>query len=111
MAMVYRHAHAVAARMAGEHRVMDDAAGRVRRAAAASAGQRRETGEYSGNFKVATVTDRTKQVKDRLVYNDHPNAVAIELGHFAKKRDGTLGNFVPGQFNLLQGIQANRRGA
>lgn len=111
MAMVYRHAHAVAARMAGEHRVMDEAAGRVRRAAALSAAERRKTGKYSGNFKVATVTDRTKQVKDRLVYNDHPEAMSIELGHFAQNRDGTPGEWVPGQFNLLQGIQANRRGA
>jgi hypothetical protein len=38
---------------------------------------------------------------DREVYTEHPAAVALEFGHFAEKRDGTLGKWVPGQFNLV----------
>lgn len=123
MANVYKYANAVAAFLTGESEALDDAAGRIRRSAALSAAKHRNTGAYSGNFHVMTVSDRTKRVKDRLVYNAHPESMSIELGHFAQKKkekdeetgetkpnDGTPGDWVPGQFNLLHGVKANEVG-
>lgn len=110
MANVYKYANAVAAFLTGESEALDDAAGRIRRSAALSAAKHRNTGAYSGNFHVMTVSDRTKRVKDRLVYNAHPEAMSIELGHFAQNGDGTPGDWVPGQFNLLHGVKANEVG-
>lgn len=86
----------IIARMAGDHPVMDQAAEKVRAKASALAATDRKTGEYSGNFKTKKVPSRVMGiVQDRLVYNDHPDAVAIELGHFTPN-----GKYVPGKFYL-----------
>lgn len=63
----------------------------------AQAATHRRTGEFSGSFKEGPAGG-----PDREVYTEHPAAVALELGHFAEKRDGTLGKWVPGQFNLVK---------
>lgn len=92
------------ARMAGNHVVMDEAAEKIRARAAANAAAHRDTGEYSGNFKTKRVKARSGSVTDRMVYNDHPAAYAIEKGHWAKNAAGELGEFVPGQFNLTKAV-------
>ncbi|MDK8450990.1 DUF5403 family protein [Corynebacterium mastitidis] len=109
MAEVYKGTGTRIARMAGKHAVMDEAAERVRAAATRRASQDRRTGAYSSNFKTARdKSPKGKGVVDRVVYNDHPAALAIELGHFAMTTDEEgrqkEGKFVPGKFNLLGGI-------
>ncbi|WP_273352457.1 DUF5403 family protein [Corynebacterium resistens] len=96
MATVHKGAGVIVAKMAGRHPVMDGAAKKIQAKALALAAADRKTGEYSSNFKVAKVPSRAgKGVVDRVVYNDHPKAVAIELGHFTPK-----GKLVPGRFYL-----------
>ena len=96
MAKVYKGAGTTVAKLVGRHPVMDEAAKKIQAKALALASADRKTGEYSGNFKVAKVPSRAgKGVVDRVVYNDHPKALAIELGHFTPK-----GKLVPGKFYL-----------
>lgn len=104
MAKVYKGTGTKIARMAGNHVVMDEAAEKIRARAAENAAAHRDTGEYSGNFKTKRVKSKAGGVNDRMVYNDHPAAVAIEYGHFAKNAAGELGEFVPGQFNLTKAV-------
>lgn len=104
MATVYKGTGTKIARMAGRDAVMDVAAEKVRARAAANAAAHRDTGEYSGNFKVKSVRAKAGGVKDRMVYNDHRAALAIEYGHFAVNGSGELGRFVPGQFNLTRAV-------
>jgi hypothetical protein len=73
-----------------------EGAAAVLAAASASASTRHRTGEFSSSFRSGKVGRF-----DREVYTEHPAAVALEFGHFAEKRDGTLGKWVPGQFNLV----------
>ena len=96
MAEVYKGAGTEVAKLVSRHPVMDDAAKKIQAKALALAAADRKTGEYSSNFKVAKVPSRAgKGVVDRVVYNDHPKALAIELGHFTPK-----GKLVPGKFYL-----------
>lgn len=96
MAEVYKGAGTTVAKLASRHPVMDEAAKKIQAKALALAAADRKTGEYSSNFKVARVPSRAgKGVVDRVVYNDHPKALAIELGHFTPK-----GKLVPGKFYL-----------
>lgn len=104
MAKVYKGTGTKIARMAGNHVVMDEAAEKIRARAAENAAAHRDTGEYSGNFKTKRVKARSGSVTDRMVYNDHPAAYAIEKGHFAKNAAGELGKFVTGQFNLTKAV-------
>lgn len=104
MATVYKGTGTRIARMAGRDAVMDVAAEKVRARAAANAAVHRETGEYSGNFKVKSVRAKAGGVKDRMVYNDHPAAFAIEFGHVARTTRGPA-RFVPGQFNLTRAVK------
>lgn len=104
MAKVYKGTGTKIARMAGNHVVMDEAAEKIRARAAANAAAHRDTGAYSGNFKTKRVKARSGSVTDRMVYNDHPAAYAIEKGHWAKNAAGELGEFVPGQFNLTKAV-------
>lgn len=101
MAQVYKGIGTKIAREVGKHSVMDATAKKIQAKALANAARHRDTGEYSGNFKTKAIPGK-KGVKDREVYNDHPAAVAIEYGHFVENPDGTLGKFVPGQFNLTR---------
>lgn len=104
MATVYKGTGTKIARMAGRDAVMDEAAEKIRARAAANAAAHRDTGAYSGNFKVKRVKSKAGGVTDRMVYNDHSAALAIEYGHFAKTRSGEIGEFVPGQFNLTRAV-------
>ncbi|MHA2787911.1 DUF5403 family protein [Corynebacterium sp. S7] len=94
MADVFDFANAVAAELAQDE--MDRVAEEMRAQAESTAAEHRDSGEFSGNFKVK------KQGKDRYVYNDHPAAWHIEGGHFARGKDGRPGDWVPGQFNLTR---------
>lgn len=94
------------ARMAGDSSVMDTAAAKVLAKARANAARHHRTGEYSDSFKVRRDSrPEGKGVVDRVVYNDHPAARIIEFGHFAECSDGRLGQWVPGQFNLVRAIR------
>lgn len=105
MAQVYKGTGTRIAKMVGNSAVMDTAAESIRAKATALAGQHRDTGAYSGNFKVARHRSPAgRGVVDRVVYNDHPAACAIEFGHFAVGADGTPGKWVPGQFNLTRAV-------
>lgn len=104
MATVYRGVGTRMARMVGQHSVMDEAAEKIRARAAANAASHRDTGAYSSNFTVERVTAKVGGVKDRMVVNDHPAALAIEFGHFTRARDGGVGSFVPGQLNLVRAV-------
>lgn len=103
MATVYKGTGTKIARMAGRDAVMDVAAEKVRARAAANAAAHRDTGEYSGNFKVKSVRAKAGGVTDRMVYNDHSAALAIEYGHAARTTRGPA-RFVPGQFNLTRAV-------
>lgn len=101
MAEVYKGAGTKVAKIVGESSVMDQAAEKVRAKATALASVHRNTGAYSNNFKTRRIKGK-KGVTDREVYNDHPAAGPIEFGHFQEKPDGTLGKYIPGQFNLVR---------
>lgn len=104
MAQVYKGTGTKIAKMVGETTAMDTAAQKVKALAVANAARHRKTGEYSGNFQTGRIRGK-KGVTDREVYNDHPASGAIEFGHFAENRDGSLGKFVPGQFNLIRALK------
>lgn len=101
MAKVYKGVGTKLARLVGESSAMDIAAEKVKARAVANAATHHKTGAYSDNFHTGRVRGK-RGVTDREVYNDHPAAAAIEFGHFAENRDGTLGRYVPGQFNLIR---------
>lgn len=103
MAKIYMATGTRIARMASESTVLDQAAMEVRQKAEAIAKQHVRTGKYSGNFRVGTAPG-TNGVIDRYVYNDHPAALFVEYGHFAHRKDGAEGQWVPGKFPLLRAI-------
>lgn len=104
MAQVYKGAGTKAAKMCGNSPVMDQVAGKIKAKAEANAARHHRTGRYSQNFSVKSVPGK-KGVRDRIVQADHPASAIIEYGHFQEKADGTLGKFVPGQFNLTRAIR------
>lgn len=104
MAKVYDGAGKKMAKLAGNHTVMDAAAEKIRARAAANAAAHFETGEYSANFKTKRVKAKEGGVMDRMVYNDHPAALAIEVGHRARTTRGPA-RWVPGQFNLTRAVK------
>ncbi|MGP9760142.1 DUF5403 family protein [Corynebacterium sp. AOP12-C2-36] len=104
MAQVYKGAGTKVAKMCGESSVMDQSAEKIRVKALANAAKHKKTGEYSQSFSTKSATGK-KGVRDRIVQGDHPASAVIEYGHFAEKADGTLGKFVPGQFNLTRAIR------
>ncbi|WP_018297172.1 DUF5403 family protein [Corynebacterium lubricantis] len=101
MAEIYKGVGNIVARMASDSTALDEAAEKIRASAASNASARRDTGEYSGNFKTGKQA-APKGVTDRIVYNDHPAAAHVEFGHFARGKDGRPGDWVPGQFNLTR---------
>ncbi len=105
MAKVFKGAGTKIARVVGKHAVMDAAAEKIRARASENAAVHRNTGAYSGNFKVKRVKSKAGGVTDRMVYNDHPASVSVELGHYARTRSGELGEFVNGQFNLTRAVK------
>ena len=107
MAYTVTSIEGIIGRIAGEHAVMDEAAEKVRAKATALAAADRRTGEYSNNFKVAKVPSRIRGVvQDRVVYNDHPHAIAIEIGHEAPTTRG-YARFVPGKYYLLKATRGH----
>lgn len=104
MAQVYKGAGTKVAKMCGESSVMDQAAEKIRAKAVSLAAKHKKTGDYSQNFSTKNVAGK-KGVRDRIVQGDHPASAIIEYGHFAEKKDGSLGQFVPGQFNLTRAIR------
>lgn len=98
MAKVYKGTGTKVAKLVGKTAPMDAAAEKVQAKAEANAATRRDTGAYSGSFKTTSVPGK-KGVTDRMVYNSHPAAVAIEFGHFTGEEGGS---WVPGQFNLIR---------
>lgn len=105
MATVYSGTNRQIAIMAGKSSVMDEAAKKVLAKAKANAAQHHRTGQYSDNFDVAAVKARKTSVRDRVVYNNHNAALIIEFGHFVEKEDGSLGDYIPGQFNLVRAVK------
>ena len=103
MAKVYKNVERIIAGLPGVQEEVQGAAEKIKARAEANAAVRRRTGKYSGAFEVR------KGKVDRFVVNDHPAADFIEVGHFAEKADGTLGEFVPGQFNLARAIHESRK--
>lgn len=103
MAKVYKGVGRRMAKLAGNHTVMDGAAEKIRARATANASVHHKTGEYSANFKVKRARSKVGGVMDRMVYNDHPAALAIEYGHFVYTTRGPA-RFVPGQFNLTRAV-------
>lgn len=106
MARVYKNAHVVAARMVGESAPMDRLAQKILAGAKGLAASHVITGDYIGSLKIAKVGRR---VKDRRIYSDDPDALAIEFGHAQRQADGTV-RWIPGQFILIQAAQAVKRG-
>lgn len=103
MAYTVANIEGIIGRIAGEQEVMDEAAEKIRKKASELAAVDKKTGKYSGNFKTAKAPSRIRGVvQDRVVYNDHPQAIAIELGHFTPK--GTL---VPGKYYLLRATRGH----
>lgn len=103
MAKIYMKTGRQMAQLAAESGILDEAAAAIKTKAEAAAAQHHRTGEYSQNFKIGTARGKGG-VTDRYVYNNHPAALAIEYGHFAQKKGGELGKFVPGKFILLRSI-------
>lgn len=101
MARVNRNAGIEAARIAGESAAMDAAAKKTLTRARASAAKHANTGAYMASLATGRIKGK-KGVTDREVYSDDPAALEIELGHFATRKDGSPGRFVPGQFNLVR---------
>lgn len=103
MAKIYMATGTRIARMASQSTVLDKAAESVRKKAEAIAKRSVRTGKYSGNF-TTNIAPAPGGVIDRYVYNDHPAALFVEFGHFARKADGSEGQWVPGKFPLLRAI-------
>lgn len=106
MARVYKNAHVVAAEIVGESAAMDRVADRILTTAKGIAAGHVRTGDYLKSLNVAKVGRR---VKDRRIYSDDPDALAIEFGHMATRSDGST-YWVPGQFILIQAAEAVKRG-
>lgn len=115
MAKVYRNAHMIAAIITSESSVFEAAGHALKREAEALAAVHRDNRPtrddvvYSESFKLKRVARRyggepLSDVRDWLLYNDSPAAAHKEWGHYAKRRDGTRGKWVPGQrvFTKLQ---------
>ena len=103
MAEVYTGAGTKIAKLPGLQPVLPSTAESIKVKAEANAGAHRRTGKYSSAFEVKSVPGK-KGVRDRLVENTHPASAIIEYGHFAEKKDGSLGEWVPGQFNLTRAV-------
>lgn len=104
MAQVFKGVGTRLAKLSPIQPLLDEAADEIKAKAQANAAVRKESGEYSDAFRVRNVRGE-KGVRDRLVENTHPASAIIEYGHFAEKKDGTLGQWVPGQFNLTRAIK------
>lgn len=100
MAEVYPDANKRVAKMAGVRAEVKKTSSELLAAVQAQAATRHKTGQFSDSFKEGPAGG-----PDREVFTAHPAAVALELGHFAEKRDGTLGKWVPGQFNLVKAMK------
>lgn len=106
MATVYKGAGTKIAKLPGVQPVLQEAAVEIKTKAETNAAVHKRTGRYSSAFEVRTVPGE-KGVKDRLVENTHSASAVIEYGHFAKKRDGSKGEWVPGQFNLTRAVSGS----
>ena len=105
VAKVFKGTGTKIAIMAGNSSVMDKFAEEIRARAHAFASERYDTGEYSHNFTVHEVPAKSDpRVKDRMVVNDHPAALAIEYGHFAGAELNPV--WVAGQFNLTRAVRS-----
>lgn len=94
MAEVYKWVGVGVARMAGNHQIMDEVAGRLMAAAVRRAAAHRLTGNYLGHLKVKNVPGK-KGVRDRIVEATDVAAYSIEWGHYTQS-----GTWVPGQHIL-----------
>lgn len=106
MAEVYKGAGTKIAKLPGVQPVLQSAAESIKAKAEANASVHHRTGEYSSAFEVKSVPGKNG-VRDRLVENTHPASAIIEYGHFAEKMDGSLGEWVPGQFNLTRAVNGS----
>lgn len=112
MAEVYAWVPNHVARMAGNHREMDDVADRLRRIAWTLASGHRLTGEYMSKLSVKNVPGK-KGVRDRMVIAGDKAAMSIEYGHavrFNRGKDAPRNSYnfkwVPGQYILTGAINA-----
>lgn len=109
MATVYRNVSHVAARIAGNHPIMDKTAATVLGKVTARAIRHRLTGAYISQLSVKNVPGK-KGVRDRLVIAGDKAALSIEYGHSVRyNRNNPTPNvpnfkWVPGQFILTGAI-------
>lgn len=89
--------------------VLDEVAHEIEAFAVGLAAEHVKTTTYVDSIGV-TVDRSSPSRRDRLVYADDEAAMSIEFGHRATKKDGTLGEWVEGQYILTRAAAAARLG-
>lgn len=100
MAKVFKNAAREIAHLDGVGRLLDATAAEMLGRAKADAQRYRDTGAFSASLAV----ERGRV--DRFVVAHDPAALEIELGHFATKKNGQLGRWVPGKHSLIRARDA-----
>lgn len=67
-----------------------------------------DSGEFVKSIKTKKVKTR-KGITDYIVYSDHKNALGIEYGHLAGKRDTPDREFVPGKHAFTKAVKKVKR--
>lgn len=109
---INKNAGPAAARIAGEHPAMDEAAGRVMRSIRRQAESHAATHAFINSLAIHKVPSQQPSlvgfVQDRVVTTTDPGALSIEYGRLYRYKNARRVRYEPGQYPMTRGMQATR---